>query len=268
MAGQARPRTTVITGAHSGIGRATFEYLARAGGRVIGVDVAGGDVVADLGSSTGRAAAIAGIGSLCEDGLDALIVCASLAHGELPSIVAVNFFGATELTAGLRPLLARGRTPRVVMVGSSASFLPYDATIVDRCLAGDETGARTAAASRSDTPAPQRQGEVYAASKRALSRWIRRTAPRPDWAGAGILMNGVSPGLVRTPMTEPLLATAEGRAVLAQAVPRAVAEPADPQDIAPLLAFLGGPDNRYLVGQVPFVDGGTDVLMRGDDVLG
>ena len=99
--------------------------------------------------------------------------------------------------------------------------------------------------------------------------WRRRcTAPRPDWAGAGILMNGVSPGLVRTPMTEPLLTTAEGRAVLAQAVPRAVAEPADPQDIAPLLAFLGGPDNRYLVGQVPFVDGGTDVLMRGDDVLG
>ena len=55
---------------------------------------------------------------------------------------------------------------------------------------------------------------------------------------------------------------------MAGSVPRAVAEPASAEDIALLLAFMAGPDNRYLVGQVPFVDGGTDVLMRGDDVLG
>ena len=100
-----------------------------------------------------------------------------------------------------------------------------------------------------------------------MTRWIRRTAPRPEWAGAGILLNGVAPGLVRTPMTIPLLATEEGRAVLAQAVPRAVAEPAEPEDVAQLLAFFASPDNRYLVGQVPYCDGGTDVVMRGDAFL-
>ena len=69
-------------------------------------------------------------------------------------------------------------------------------------------------------------------------RWIRRTAAGPEWAGAGILLNGIAPGLVRTPMTLPLLTTEAGRAVLAQAVPRAVAQPAEPEHIAFLLAFL------------------------------
>ena len=55
--------------------------------------------------------------------------------------------------------------------------------------------------------------------------------------------------------------------MLAQAVPRAVANAAEPDDLALVLAFLAGPDNRYLVGQVPVCDGGTDVLMRGDDVI-
>ena len=66
-------------------------------------------------------------------------------------------------------------------------------------------------------------------------------------------------------MTEPLLATEQGRDLLARAVPRAVQRIADPVDIALLLAFLASPDNRYMVGQVPFCDGGKDVLLRGDE---
>ncbi len=87
-----------------------------------------------------------------------------------------------------------------------------------------------------------------------------------QWAGARILLNGVAPGTVRTPMTASLLSNEEGRAILAQATPCAMPDYADPQDIAPLLAFLASADNRYMVGQIPFVDGGSDVLLRGDDV--
>ena len=68
-------------------------------------------------------------------------------------------------------------------------------------------------------------------------------------------------------MTIPMLQSDEGRAVLAKAVPRAVDDAAEAEDIALLLAFLASPDNRYLVGQVPFCDGGTDVIMRGDDIF-
>jgi NAD(P)-dependent dehydrogenase (short-subunit alcohol dehydrogenase family) len=123
------------------------------------------------------------------------------------------------------------------------------------------------ATSRTRDEAIARQGAVYASSKRALTRWIRRTAPRAEWAGAGILLNGVSPGLVVTPMTTPLLGTEEGRNVLAHAVPRAVANPAEASDLALLLAFLASAENRYLVGQVPYCDGGTDVITRGDAIV-
>lgn len=264
---QTHARTCVVTGARSGIGRATVELLRSRGERVVGVDLAGSDIAADLATRVGREHAVAAVRAAFPDGLDALIECAGLSTRDGPAVVSVNYFGAVALADGLRDLLARGRAPRCVIVSSSASFLPYDADIVAACLAGDEAKARGIAATPGSVEPGHRQGEVYAASKRAVTRWIRGTSKRSEWAGAGILLNGVAPGLVRTPMTIPLLETEEGRAVLAKAVPRAVANAAEPGDLALVLAFLASPDNRYLVGQVPICDGGTDVLLRGDDVI-
>jgi NAD(P)-dependent dehydrogenase (short-subunit alcohol dehydrogenase family) len=260
-------RTTVVTGARSGIGRAVAALLQERGEHVVGIDLGECAITADLSRSGGRALAIAEVGRLCPEGLDAVIECAGLSTQDGPSVVSVNYFGTVALAEGLRPLLAKGRAPRAVLVSSTASFLPFDEAIVEACLAGDEERARSLATSPGHEEAIERQGAVYASSKRALTRWIRRTASRPEWAGAGILLNGVSPGLVVTPMTSPLLATEEGRKVLAQAVPRAVANPADPRDLALLLAFLASADNRYLVGQVPYCDGGTDVVVRGDAIV-
>jgi enoyl-[acyl-carrier-protein] reductase (NADH) len=36
--------------------------------------------------------------------------------------------------------------------------------------------------------------------------------------------------------------------------------------VAPLYEYLGGPLNTYLVGQVIYADGGSDVLLRGEEV--
>jgi len=68
-------------------------------------------------------------------------------------------------------------------------------------------------------------------------------------------------------MTAAMVETEEGRATLRQSAPHATPKPAEAEDIARLLAFLGRPDNRHMVGQVPFCDGGCDVLLRGDDVV-
>jgi NAD(P)-dependent dehydrogenase (short-subunit alcohol dehydrogenase family) len=261
---QQRPRTSVITGARSGIGRATAELLRSRGETVLGIDLSGCEIDADLSNADGRNRALAEVQKHCPDRIDSLILCAGLSSSDGAAVVSVNYFGTVAIAEGLRPQLAQGHKPRAVIVSSSATILPTDDSIVALCLAGDEAKAREAATSASRDQAVSRQGLIYSASKVAVSRWIRRTALLPEWAGDGILLNGVSPGLVRTPMTIPLLASEEGRALLAKAVPRAVAEPAEPEDIALLLAFLAGADNRYLVGQVLYCDGGTDVLMRGD----
>jgi NAD(P)-dependent dehydrogenase (short-subunit alcohol dehydrogenase family) len=170
-------------------------------------------------------------------------------------MVAVNFFGAAGVITGLRGLMRLSRAPRAVAISSSASILPSDAELVRLCLAGDEAAARRYA---------DGHPLAYASSKLALSHWIRRTSITPGWADAGVLLNGVAPGQVRTPMIAPMLETAAGQALLAQSAPFAVPDPASADDIAPLLAFLAGPDNRYMVGQVVFCDGGKDVLVRGE----
>lgn len=67
-------------------------------------------------------------------------------------------------------------------------------------------------------------------------------------------------------MTEPLLATGEGRAVLARATPTAVAEYARPEEAAELLYFLGSMENHYLLGQIIYFDGGTEALRRRNQI--
>jgi len=248
-------RRNIVTGSASGMGAAVRELLRAQGEEVVGIDRHDADIVADLGSAEGRAAAVTAAAARMPQGFDALILCAGLASSDGRAVVAVNFFGVVELIHSLRPLLRRGRGARVVAISSSAMILPFDETIVMPCLAGDEEAALAAA---------ENNPLAYASSKAALSRWIRRTSVAPGWADCGILLNGVAPGLVNTPMIAPLLATAEGRERLASSAPYATPHAAEASDIAPLIAFLASAHNRYMVGQVPFCDGGKDVLLRGE----
>ena len=97
-----------------------------------------------------------------------------------------------------------------------------------------------------------------------MRRWIRRESVTADWAGAGIPLNGVGPGIVVTPMTAELLATDEGRELADTAVPMPLGGHAEPADVAALLGFLVSPANTRITGQVVFVDGGCDAVLRGD----
>ncbi|MET0375159.1 MAG: SDR family oxidoreductase, partial [Rhizorhabdus sp.] len=154
-------------------------------------------------------------------------------------------------------LLARGQNPRAVVIASSTAVLPVDATLLDLYLADDEAGARA----RTDDPIV-----AYMTGQRALCHWVRRTSIRPEWAGTGLLLNGVAPGLIRTPLIEPAIATAEGRAMVAQVTPIAVGDYPRAETITPLITFLAGPQSANMVGQIVFTDGGSDVLIRGEAV--
>jgi len=223
---------------------------------VIGLDRAGAEIEADLAEAGARRAAVESIRSMT-NALDSVIVCAGIGRPE-PETVSVNYFGAVEILEGLRPLLARGRRPRAVAVVSMAIVHEASAAIVDACLRGDEPGARSAA---------EGQGAlIYRSSKRALARWVRRAAVTHAWAGYGIALNGVAPGVVRTPMTADLLDDPTQVARLRADTPMPLGGPAEADDIASVLEWFASPACAMVTGQCLFADGGSDALLRGDDV--
>jgi NAD(P)-dependent dehydrogenase (short-subunit alcohol dehydrogenase family) len=256
-------RTYVVTGSASGIGKATAELLTEQGDRVIGVDIANAEVVADLGTAEGRQRLVEAVASASGGTVDAVLAVAGLAS-PTPATAAVNFFGTVATLEGLRPLLAKSAAPRAVAVSSMAALFPPDEELLATFLDGDEPAAlRRAEALASD---PQTGGLIYGTAKRALSRWVRRQAPTAEWAGAGIALNAIAPGVVNTPMTADFTATEEGRAQLAQMVPMPLNGFFEPRDAAELLGWLTSEANGHLCGQIIYIDGGSDAVMRGDSV--
>lgn len=256
-------RTYVITGSASGIGAATRELLREQGHRVIGVDLAGADVAADLGTTEGRARMVEEVIAASGGRVDAVLAIAGLSSPTVAT-AAVNYFGAVATLEGLRPLLAASAAPRAVAVSSMAALYPPDDELLSAFLDGDETAALARAEQLAADP--QTANAIYGTSKRALSRWVRRNAPGEGWAGASIALNAVAPGVVNTPMTADLTATAESRAQLAQMVPMPLGGFFDPIDVAELLVWLTSEVNGHLCGQIIYIDGGSDAVMRGDSV--
>jgi NAD(P)-dependent dehydrogenase (short-subunit alcohol dehydrogenase family) len=257
----ARTRTTVITGAASGIGAATARMLAAEGEQVIGVDLHGSDIDADLATPEGRSAMVEAVRERSGGIVDSVIANAGSA---LPNAltVSVNYFGAVATLEGLRPLMVESGAPRAVITSSMASFQPHDDELVAAMLAGDEPAALARAQALVDAGEQPAQ-LIYGSTKHALNRWMRTVAPTEDWAGAGIPLNAVGPGVIETPMTAGYTSTAEGREMLAQAVPMPLGGYGKPEEVAELIVWLASPANSKTTGQVIFIDGGADVVLRG-----
>ncbi|MGI5207393.1 SDR family oxidoreductase [Spirillospora sp. CA-108201] len=256
-------RTIAVSGTASGIGNTLAGQLREQGDTVIGVDLRDADVCADLGGAEGRARAVAQVLDLCGGTLDAVVACAGVSDfTDLP--VKVNYFGVVALMEGLRPALARARAPRAAVVGSIAGTHPADDDTVRACLAGDEPAALEAAAKVVAAGAGNR---TYPSSKAALARWMRRACVTPEWAGEGIPLNAVAPGVVRTPMSAPLFEDEAMLKVMNEAVPMPLNGYAGPEVIAEALRWLVSPANTHMTGQVVYVDGGAEATLRGPDVF-
>jgi NAD(P)-dependent dehydrogenase (short-subunit alcohol dehydrogenase family) len=257
-------RRYVVTGAASGIGLATKILLESQGHKVAGVDLRGSDIDADLSTETGRYVLAPAVRAMLGSSIDGVIAVAGVA-APTSLTVRVNYFGAVASLEQLRPLLIRSAKPRAVVVASFSALQENDAELVALLHNNDEQGA----IQRANDMAISGHGDlIYASTKRAIAEWTRATSITAEWAGAGIPLNAVGPGVILTPMTEELLQTREGREGLMAAVPMPLSGPAAPSVIAGALAWLTSAGNSHITGQVVVVDGGADVAIRGPRVFG
>lgn len=254
----------VVTGSASGMGKASAERLRAAGHTVIGIDLRDAEVIADLSTPEGRAAAVAEVLERSGGVLDGAVLAAGLGpHAGREKLIAqVNYFGVVELLTGWHEALARAGEARVVVFSSNATTstpLVPERT-VRAFLAGDADRA-VATTKRFGGSA---SAMVYAGSKIAVTRWMRRTAVLPEWAEAGIRMNAVAPGAILTPMVEAQLADPKQRdAIVAFPIP--AGRQGRAEEVAEAVMFLLGPASGFMVGTVLYVDGGSDAYFRSDD---
>lgn len=87
----------------------------------------------------------------------------------------------------------------------------------------------------------------YAVTKGGLVGLTRAMAY--DWAGAGIRVNGVAPGIIRTDCAPPDDEALKRRVPLQNRLGR-------PEDVAGVVAFLCSADASYMTGEIVYVDGG------------
>jgi NAD(P)-dependent dehydrogenase (short-subunit alcohol dehydrogenase family) len=257
-------RTYVVTGTASGIAAATARLLKERGNKVIGVDINGADVVADLSTKQGRLDAAKKAIELSGGAIDAVIACAGLAH-PIAKTVSVNYFGMTEFLDALAPTLAKAKAPRAVLISSMASLMPNDKELVDAMVADDEAKAVARAQVLVDA-ADGTDQLIYGSTKRAIARWVRRECIKPQWAGACIPLNAIGPGIVRTPMVADMISTAEARSALDEMVPMPCNYYLEPENVAYLLMWLASVENTHVTGQVIYIDGGSDAALRGENV--
>jgi 3-oxoacyl-[acyl-carrier protein] reductase len=240
-------KTTLVTGASRGIGRASALVLARAGAQVL-VHYGNGEqeadaVVAEIRKTGGRAEKIGvdlrqadgphilakRVRTIVGDRLDILVANAGTFKAtsiedtsieDFDNLFAVNVRAPFFLVQQLLPTLCKGSN--IVFTSSRAAHV--------------SVGMLSA----------------YAATKGAIDTLVRHFAsalgPR------GIRVNAVAPGVVETDMSN-LTRTEAGREITLgmQALKRV----AEPDDIAPAVAFLASDCARWITGDIVHVDGGS-----------
>ena len=258
--------TYAVTGSASGMGHQVAQKLRDAGHTVIGVDIKQADIVADLSTGEGRQAAAVGVLAASGSRLDGAVLAAGLgptrAADRARLIAQVNYLGVVELLDAWRPALAAADRAKVVVFSSNSTtttpmvpartvraFLAHDA---DKAVRSVRFFGKNASVF------------VYAASKIAVSRWVRREAVKTEWAGAGIRLNALAPGAIMTPLLEESLSTPK-EAKRIRSFPVPIGGFGDAGQLADWVLFMLSDAADFLCGSVVFVDGGSDAYFRADD---
>lgn len=233
MAGRLEGRRALVTGAGSGIGKATAERLAADGARVLGADIKGEvDFRLDLRERDASSRLVTDVSQQL-GGIDILVLCAGITGHEsldghsdefFEDVLAINLFSVFRLIRDAVPWLKQSPHGRIVTIGSTMSRFG-DAGMV-----------------------------AYTASKHAVLGLTRAIAT--ELGPFGITANCLQPGAILTPMTEGAFATRPGFRQYWEEK-SALGRLGTPQDIADVIAFLVSDDARFVSGQGFLADGGA-----------
>ncbi len=240
-------KTVIVTGAASGIGRATASRVAREGGRVVAVDVSA-DRLAEFASSLTDAEVITVAGDITQqESIDAIVAAAGERIDALANVAGINddFSPLHETTDAM--------WDRVMGVNVTGAFKLTRAVLPAMMAAGagsvvniaSEAGLRGSAS-----------GNAYTTSKHAVIGLTRSAAFM--YGPHGIRVNAVAPGGVATGIPFPPHVSEAGKARL-QPFQASIPTLATAEQLAASITFLLSDDGVNLNGVVLPSDGGWSV---------
>jgi NAD(P)-dependent dehydrogenase (short-subunit alcohol dehydrogenase family) len=224
-------KRALVTGASGGLGQAIGAAMRAAGAEVVlsdrGTQMAGA-ISADLSDPDAPPALARAAGPIdalvCNAGIEGPVgPLAYATRDDFDRVMQVNLRAAMDLCAALIPGMAERGGGSVTLIASIAA------------LRGN------------------RAIGLYALTKAALTQLARNLAV--EWGPAGVRVNAIAPGLIRTPLAQGLLADPAFMARRLAATPlRRVGEP---EEIAGLAVMLASRAGGYITGQTIVADGGT-----------
>src|SRR6266849_5159819 len=238
----------LITGALTGIGRATAVAFAKEGARI---------VVAGRRDAEGKAleAELRGLGA------EASFIKADVRHdGEVRDLVeqTVGRFG--RLDAAVNTAGTEGRPGPVTEQTAESYAATFDTNVLGTLLSMKhelrvmQAQGRGSIVNISSTYGHEGAAgaSVYAASKHAVEGMTKSAAL--EAASSGVRINAVAPGPTETGMLNRFTGTAERKAALASSVP--LGRVGAPEEIARAVVFLASDKASFVTGQILTADGG------------